>query len=40
MQPLQPDQNVTATLLITPSYPILSHSSSWRNYFCKNIGYF
>jgi len=22
------------------SYPILSHSSSWRSYFCKNIRYF
>jgi len=37
---IQPDQNVTATLLYPPSYLILSHSSSWRSYFCKNIGDF
>jgi len=23
-----------------PVYPILSNSSSWRRYFCKNIRYF
>jgi len=32
--------NVTARLSYPPSYLILSHSSSWRSYFCKNIGYF
>jgi len=37
---IQPDQNVTATLLYPPNYLILSHSSSWRSYFCKNIGEF
>jgi len=35
---IQPLQNITATLSYPPSYLILSHSSSWRNYFCKNIG--
>jgi len=34
------NQNVTATLSYPTSYLILSHSSSWRNYFCKNIGNF
>jgi len=34
------DENVTATLSYPPSYLILLHSSSWRSYFCKNIGYF
>jgi len=37
---MQPDQNVTAKLSFPPSYLILSHSSSWRSYFCTNIGYF
>jgi len=27
-------------IIVTLSYLILSHSSSWRNYFCKNIGQF
>jgi len=34
------DQNVTVTLSYPLSYLILSHSSSKRSYFCKNIGYF
>jgi len=33
-------QNVTATLSYRSSYLILSHSSLWSSYFCKNIGYF
>jgi len=33
-------QNVTATLPYPSSYLILSHSSSWRSYFCTNVGYF
>jgi len=37
---MQPDQNVIATVPYPPSYIILSHSSSWRSYFCTNIGYF
>jgi len=37
---MQPDQNATATLSHPTSYLILSHSRSWRRYFCKNIGYF
>jgi len=36
---IQPDQNVTATLSYRFSYLILSYSSSWRSYFCKNIRY-
>jgi len=39
---VQPDQNVTATLLVSYplSYLILANFSSWRSYFCKHIGYF
>jgi len=37
---MQLDQNVTATLPYFSSYLILLHSSSWRSYFCTNIGYF
>jgi len=37
---MQPDQNVTATIPYPPSYLILSHSSSWRSYFCTNNEYF
>jgi len=36
---IQPDQNVFVTQSYPPSYLILSNSSSWRSYFCKNIGY-
>jgi len=36
----QLDQNVTTTLSYPSSYLILSHSSSWRGYICKNIWYF
>jgi len=36
----QLDKNVNATLSYPTSYLILSHSSSWRSYFCTNIGYF
>jgi len=32
--------NVTTTLSYPLSYLILLNSSSWRIYFCKNIGYF
>jgi len=31
---MQPNQTVIATISYPPSYPILSHSSSWRSYFC------
>jgi len=37
---MQPDPNVTAVLSYPTSYLILSHSSSWRSYFCKNIGFY
>jgi len=33
---IQPDQNVFVTQSYPPSYLILSNSSSWRSYFCKN----
>jgi len=28
----------TISLSRPPSYLVLSHSSSWRSYFCENIG--
>jgi len=37
---IQSDQTVTAALSYPPNYLILSNSSSWKSYFCKNIGYF